>query len=151
LVNAGVDGSFYAALGMAREGYMTLAEWEEFAKPYDLIVLEPLRSKINMLHTCGIYGNPQRFTDYPVQVLHWAESAPGNPKIVDSRSWLGGIVPMGGVDERLFGTGEVGKITEMAKASLAAHAGKPFIMAPECSLSTKTLDSELKAFRASVE
>ncbi|CAK7073216.1 MAG: hypothetical protein DELT_01992 [Desulfovibrio sp.] len=150
LVSAGVDGAFYAALGMAREGYMTLSEWEEFVKPYDLIALEPLRGKINCLHTCGIYGNPQRFTDYPIQILHWAESAPGNPKIAEARSWLGNIVPMGGVDERFFGTGGETQIAAMSRASLKMHKGKPFIMAPECSVSVKTLDSELKTFRSSV-
>ena len=38
----GVDGVFYAALGMARTGYFTLDEWNEFCKPYDLIAMEPI-------------------------------------------------------------------------------------------------------------
>jgi Uroporphyrinogen-III decarboxylase len=149
---AGADGVFYAGLGMAREGFFTLQEWEEFVKPYDLQVLAAMDSSlIKMFHTCGIYGNPQRFADYPIQILHWAESATGNPKIKDSQSWLGKIAPMGGVDERFFGTHASEKIAAAAKQSIHDNIGKPFVLAPECSVSIHTYDDELQAFRDSVK
>lgn len=149
-LEAGADGLFYAALGMAREGYMTRAEWEEFARPYDLMVLEAAAGAPVILHTCGIYGNPQRFVDYPIHILHWAESAPGNPSIADSARWIGRKAVMGGVDERLFGTGAADRIAEQARRSVQAHAGRPFVLAPECSVSPATLDAELRALREAV-
>lgn len=151
---AGATGIFYAALGMARTGYFTPQEWQEFCKPYDLIAMEPIRDMPNIVHTCGIYGNPEWFTDYPCKVIHWAASAPGNPPMAGSSSWLKGKIAMGGCDERPFGTDKVmsvPKIESLCKKTLESMKGQPFLMAPECSVSPKTRDEELWAFRNSVE
>ena len=151
LTKEGVDGVFYAALGMARTGYFTQAEWEEFVKPYDVQVLKALRPAKTILHTCGVYSNPEWFLDFPVDVLHWAESATGNPSLTGSDRWLNGVVPMGGVDERLFGQNKPDEIKSLAIQSIHKMAGKPYILAPDCSVSINTLDSEYRAFRASVD
>ena len=151
LKEAGVTGIFYAALGMARTGYFTLPEWEEFCKPYDLIAMEPIRDLPNIVHTCGIYGNPERFVDYPCKVIHWAASAPGTPPMPGSFQWLQGKIAMGGCDERPFGQGKETVIDMMCRATLSAMRDTPFFMAPECSVSPKVLDSELQVFRNSVE
>lgn len=151
VVEAGADGVFYAALGMARSGYLTLEEWEEFVKPYDLIVLEALRPIKTIVHTCGIRSNPERFVDYPVNVIHWAESAPGNPKLQGSKDWLKGKIAMGGVDERPFGQNKAEEIRLMAKTTIGKMKDQPFLFTPDCSVSIKTLDEEFRAFRNSVE
>lgn len=151
LSKTGADGIFYAALGMARTGYFTREEWEEFVKPYDMIVLEALGGMKSMIHTCGIYSNPEWFTDYPVDIIHWAASATGNTPIVGSASWLKGKVAMGGVDERPFGENKPEEIARLAKITLDGMGNQPFLMAPDCSVSIRTLDSELRAFRNSVE
>lgn len=147
----GVTGVFYAALGMARTDYFTMEEWNEFCKPYDLIVMEPIKDMPNLVHTCGIYGNPDRFTDYPCKAIHWAASASGNPPMKSSTSWLKGKIAMGGCDERPFGEDKAGLIDAICQRTLTSMKETPFIMAPECSVSPKTLDSELIAFRTSVE
>lgn len=151
VLKAGADGVYYAALGMAREQYLSLDEWNEFVRPYDQIVLEALGSKPVMLHTCGIKANPQRFADFPVAALHWAESAPGNPSIAEGWSWSGSKAIAGGVDERLFGTGAAQRIFEAAVRSARAHREHPFILSPECSVSVQTYADELQAFRSSIE
>ncbi len=150
-VKAGADGIFFAEMGLAREGYLTFEEWKEFIEPYDLIVLEGTDGHPSILHTCGIYGNPGRFLSYPIQALHWAESAPGNPPIAGSEKWLGKIAAMGGVDERLFGTGAEDKIAAMARASVAANRGRPFLLAPECTVDMTSSPAELKALREAAE
>ncbi len=151
VLETGVDGIFYAALGMARTGYFTRDEWDEFVKPYDLVVLEALKPGLMMLHTCGINGNPEWFVDYPIHILHWAESATGNPSLRDSTAWIGRKVPMGGVDERFFGTGAVAGIAAKAREAVSAMSGRPFILAPDCSVSIHSQEDELRAFRAAVE
>lgn len=151
VLETGVDGVFYAALGMARTGYFTRDEWDEFVKPYDLIVLEALKAGVTMLHTCGIYGNPEWFVDYPIHILHWAESATGNPTLRDSTAWIGRKVPMGGVDERLFGTGAAAEIAAKARDAVSVMAGRPFVLAPDCSVAINSQEDELRAFRAAVE
>lgn len=151
LVKAGVTGIFFAALGMARTGYFTPDEWQKFCKPYDLISMESIRHLPNIVHTCGIYGNPEWFVDYPCRVIHWAASAPGNPPMKGSSEWLKGKIAMGGCDERPFGGNRAFEISRMCKKTLTDMKGVPFMMAPECSVSPKTLDKELWAFRKSVE
>ena len=148
---AGASGVFYAALGMARTGYFTPEEWQTFCKPYDMIAMEPIRDLPNLVHTCGIYGNPEWFIDYPCRVIHWAASAPGNPPMKGSTGWLKDNIAMGGGDERPFGQDKAGLIDLMCGRTLADMKGVPFLMAPECSVSPKVLDSELRAFRDSVE
>lgn len=148
---AGVTGVFYAALGMARTGYFTPREWQEFCKPYDLMSMEPIRDMPNLVHTCGIYGNPDWFTDYPCRAIHWAASAPGNPPMKGSSEWLKGKIAMGGCDERPFGHDKAAEIDELCRQTLTDMKGTPFLMAPECSVSPHVLDEELKVFRESVE
>ena len=148
---AGATGVFYAALGMARTGYFTPDEWNEFCKPYDLIAMEPIRDLPNLIHTCGIYGNPEWFTDYPCKAIHWAASAPGCPPMAGSSAWLKGKIAMGGCDERLFGHDKAAEIDRISGEAIKAMKGTPFLMAPECSVSPAVLDSELKAFRQTVD
>lgn len=151
VVQAGADGVFYAALGMARTGYLTETEWKEFVRPYDMIVLSALEPVKKIVHTCGIRSNPEWFVEYPVDVIHWAESAPGNPTLKGSAAWLQGKIAMGGVDERLFGEGKAVEIGLAARITIEKMKDQPFLLTPDCSVSIHTRDDELKAFRNSVE
>ncbi len=150
IIRTGIFGVFYAATGLSRTGYLTAGEWDEFVKPYDLQLLEALRPIKVMLHACGIYSNPERFAGYPIAILHWAESAPGNPPLSGAGDWLGGIIPMGGVDERLFGQVKAAEIARASRATLIRMKEAPFIMAPECSVSQDTSHAELMAFKDAV-
>lgn len=149
-LKAGADGMFFAEMGLAREGYLTLEEWKEFIEPYDRMILDTIAPRPCAFHTCGIRGNPKRFIEYnyPITALHWAESAPGNPPIAGSQAWLGKVAAMGGVDERLFGTGAAEAIAAMAHASVAANAGRPFLLAPECTVDAGTSDEEYAALKS---
>lgn len=151
LTATGIDGVFYACLGMARTDYFTMEEWKEFVEPYDLMVLEALKGTQTIIHTCGIYGNPERFTSWPINMIHWASSATGCPTIWGSKKWLNGKIAMGGVDERPFGENKAQEIASLARNTLQKMQDQPFLLAPDCSVSIHTRDDELKAFRASVE
>ncbi len=150
-LRAGADGIFFAEMGLAREGYLTFEEWKEFVVPYDRIVLEALGSKPSMLHTCGISGNPERFAAYPIRGLHWAESAPGNPPIRGSESWLGNIAAMGGVNENYFGQGKAEQVGRDARRSVAENRHRPFMLVPECTVAMNSAPEELMALREAAE
>ena len=151
LGETGIYGIFYAATGLSRTGYLTEEEWKEFVRPYDMIVLEAMGTMAPMLHACGIYVNPEWFADYPIKILHWPESATGNPSLDSSPAWLGNITPMGGCDERLFGQNKAEEIFAMSKNTQKRMAKIPFVMAPDCSISPFSYDEEIQAFRNSVE
>ena len=146
LVKTGIYGVFYAATGLSRTGYLTRAEWEEFVRPYDLELIQALKPLKIMVHDCGIYCNPEWFADYPIDILHWPESATGNPPLNSAPNWLGKITPMGGVDERLFGQDKAQEIAELTRTSLKKMKEIPFLLSPDCSVSIHTRHDELTAF-----
>ena len=146
LVKTGIYGVFYAATGLSRSGYLTRGEWEEFVRPYDMELLEALRPCKVMVHDCGINCNPEWFADYPIAILHWPESATGNPPLDSAPEWLGSITPMGGVDERPFGQNQAEHIAELTRATRRKMKNIPFLLAPDCSISVHTTHEELTAF-----
>lgn len=151
LKEIGTYGIFHSSAALARDGYLTLPEWEKYVKKYDIQLIEAMKPMKVMLHTCGIHANPERFVAYPIDILHWADSADGNPKLADSAEWIKNIVPAGGCDERLFGQNKAEEIAELSAATLRKMGKRPFVLCPDCSLSVKTTDEEIKAFRNSVE
>ena len=65
-------------------------------------MMEALKPCKIMVHACGLEVNPEYFAHYPIDILHWPESATGNPKLDTAPQWLDkSITPMGGCDERL--------------------------------------------------
>lgn len=152
LMDTGIDGLFYAGIGYAREGYLTFEEWEEFIKPYDIRICNAIRENGGKIiyHTCGKKSNPERFADYPIDILHWDQGAEGNPKILGSEKWLNGIVPMGGVDEMLFGNDKAEQIEKESIEALIENKNIPHVFAPYCSILPSSSDEEIMAFRNSV-
>lgn len=152
-MDAGIDALFYSGMGYSRENYYSYGEWEEFIKQYDLKILQPLQDAglPIIFHACGMQSNPQRFVDYPINVLHWDQKEGLNPPLEGAEEWLGKIIPMGGIDEDLFEKGDSKSIEKAAFRTLRANKNKPYIFSPGCSVSIHTKSSNLKAFRSSVD
>lgn len=149
LAAQGVYGIFYGATGLSRTGYLTREEWDTFVKPYDLQMMEAMKPMKIMVHACGMQVNPEWFSNYPIDILHWPESATGNPALDTAPQWLGkSITPMGGCDERLFGQNKAEEIGAATRSTLKRMKDIPFVLAPDCSLALSTYDDELKAFLA---
>ena len=146
MAKTGIYGVFYAATGLSRTGYLTEAEWNEFVKPYDLELIEALKPLKIMVHDCGIMCNPEWFADYPIDMLHWPESATGNPALESAPNWLGKITPMGGCDERPFGQNKADYIRMLTRRTVDKMKNIPFVLAPDCSISVKSSDAEIRAF-----
>lgn len=149
LIDNGLFGVFYGATGLSRSTYLTREEWEEFVKPYDLEMMDVLKPCKIMVHACGLEVNPEYFAHYPIDILHWPESAAGNPALDSAPQWLdGSITPMGGCDERLFGQHKADEIAAVTRNTLKRMKDIPFMLAPDCSLALNTYDDELRAFIA---
>jgi len=68
---AGADGIFLATQ-CASTGYLTIEEYEEFGRPYDLRVLEAApHAEIVLLHIHGERIMFEQLTDYPVHIINW--------------------------------------------------------------------------------
>lgn len=150
LKEIGTYGIFYSSAALARSGYLTIPEWENYVKKYDLQIIEAMKPMKVMLHTCGINANPEHFADYPIDILHWADSANGNPKLNTASNWLPNAIPAGGCDERIFGKDNKEAVNNLTKITLDKMGNKPFILCPDCSLSIKSTNEELIALKNSV-
>ena len=71
VVTRGADGLFFASQ-TTNEGYLTPDEYDEFAKRYDLVVLEAVRDRswFNIFHLHGKDVMLDSVLDYPVQAFN---------------------------------------------------------------------------------
>lgn len=150
-VEAGSDGIFYSLFGFANNNILSEEEFAEFSRPYDLIILEALNQGYTVLHTCGPESNPERFVDYPIHAIHWANQANGNPTLASSKEWIGAKAAVGGVSEHLFGTTQTAEIQAQAAQAIDALRERPFILTAGCGLPVSTTDEALRALRESID
>jgi len=144
---AGLDGIFYAVTGTASPALLDEAAFRELSRPYDEIVLSAAAGSHRILHTCGPTSHAEWFDDYPVDAVHWDQHAPGNPDVDAPLR----AVPVGGVAHTLFATHDAAAVGDQARAAVARTQGRPFLLAPACSVSITTDDPTLAALRGAVE
>jgi len=151
VLRAGADGIFYAAMGLARDGYLTEEEYRTFGRPYDLIVLEAAGGAPVMLHTCGLQAHPERFDYGAVKAIHWADRAPGNPTLADLKDadTFRGKALAGGVDESLFAGDDADAVRRQAREAVQAMRGRAFVLAPGCGVPVNAAAATLRSLRES--
>lgn len=141
---AGLDGIFYAVTGTASSGYLDRDAFHEFSRPYDQQVLAAVADGLVVLHTCRADSHPEWFADYRVDALHWDQFQPGNPAL-DANL---GVPVVGGVNSQLFGVGaDQTAVADQLDATLAAAPGRPFLLAPSCTIPTPADPAALQRLR----
>jgi len=151
LVAEGVDGIYFSTK-WANNAKLTSAQYQRLVRPFDLQVLEPARGLwCNILHLCEDAVQLQAMADYPVQVFHWDEATPHNPKLVDGQRLLGKAVG-GGVDAPTLARGTPEQILAKARGVIRAQQGRNLVLGPGCSVQVAaTSDANLRALRQAVE
>ena len=146
LDRVGIDGLFYAVTGTANPTLFDDSSFNEFSRPYDLIVLEAAQNGKRILHTCGPNAQPEKFNDYPIEGISWDTKATGNPDLLaDVKATV-----VGGVDHHLFANNHVQSITKETKNALKLMENKPFVVAPNCAIPLSVKEESLYAFRKSI-
>lgn len=146
---AGLDGIFFAVTGTVSEGYFTKEQYAQFGEPYDRIVLDAIH-KANpdaeiLLHTCRAYSNPDWFDEYGVQIVQWDQYLDGNPQVDVPLH----VVPVGGPSYADFAVvGDVSVIKADIEKVIELREGKPFLLAPSCTVPTPASDQALEALAA---
>ncbi|WP_338788159.1 uroporphyrinogen decarboxylase family protein [Metabacillus sp. FJAT-53654] len=143
LEKVGIDGLFYAVTGTANHKLFNVHEFNEFSRPYDLIVLEAARNKKNILHTCGEHAKPELFKDYFIDGISWDTKAKGNVDLSASFN----VTKVGGVDHSHFDESNALKIRLEAEAALELMKNEPFILAPNCAVPPNASQVALKEFK----
>ena len=146
LFKKGVDGIFYAVTGTAHPQLFTEAAFNEFSRPYDLIVLEAAKNGKNILHTCNVHSQADRFNDYPINGISWDTEAHGNPGLNGNLTHT----KVGGVDHKLFGKNDLDSIRAQAAKALKIMKDQPFSLAPNCSIPITVGDEALRIFRETI-
>jgi uroporphyrinogen decarboxylase len=150
----GASGIFFATVEWGGGDNISPEDYDRFARPFDLRVLEAVRdADFNVLHVCRESNHLARLLDYPVHVFHWASRSPGNPSLSDVRAKTGRAL-MGGVDhQHTIANGSPADVVAEAQDALErmggrrsdGHASRRFLLAPECSIDPQTPEENLRA------
>lgn len=145
----GASGIFYATNGWATEGMLTQDQYREFGEQYDLEIIEAIkrRSKLNILHNCGVRIHFDLLSEYPVHALNWAATLEGNPDLAEGKKRSGKAV-MGGISEKtVLKNGSPGQVQDEVAKALELTGGRHFLLAPGCSIPPETPAANLEAIR----
>jgi uroporphyrinogen decarboxylase len=150
-LSRGADGLFFASQ-TANEGYLTQAEYTEFAKRYDMVVLEAAkgRSWFNILHVHGDKVMFDEVLDYPVQSLNYHDREAG-PSLAEMRKrtrkcLVGGI----GHDTTLVHCTQADVDAQVQDAWRQVNR-RGLILGPGCVASLESLEANVLQLRKSVE
>jgi uroporphyrinogen decarboxylase len=145
-LSAGAAGIFFATVEWGAAANISAEEYDTFARPFDLQVLDAVRdAPFNVLHVCRAGNHLLRLLDYPVAAFHWDNRAPGNPSLkeVSSRT---AVALMGGVShDRTLGSAPPEQVFAEARAAIAETAGRRFLLAPNCSVEPAVPPANLRA------
>jgi len=151
VVARGADGLFFATQ-TANEGYLTPAEYAEFAKKYDWAVLDAVggRSWFNILHLHGPKVMFGQVLDYPVQALNYHDREAG-PSLEEMRKrtakcLIGGI---GHSTTLVHGTPV--EIDAQVQDAWKQANRRGLILGPGCVASLESPEANVLQLRASVE
>ena len=152
-IAAGIDGVFLSL----RDDRVDSPEngegvYDRLVRPGDLQILAGARQgSLNLLHVCGKPIDFDRFIDYPVQMINWADRQAG-PAIADVFDRMGPAI-CAGVDniDTLSSGSPADCRQEVADALKQAH-DRPIMIAPGCTFNPDTVPAEnLHAVRQAVE
>ncbi len=152
-VAAGANGVFLSVnderVDSAENGAGT---YDRLARPGDLQILAGASAgTLNLLHVCGKAIDFDRFIDYPVQMINWADRQAG-PSIAEVTDRMGPAI-CAGVDN--IGTMVSGSPDDLARevADALQQAGqRPIMIAPGCTFDPEAVPAEnLHAIRRAVE
>ncbi|MDR7522613.1 MAG: uroporphyrinogen decarboxylase family protein [Armatimonadota bacterium] len=147
---AGADGLFFATQ-CASTAYMTIEEYEEFARPYDLRVLDAARhAEIILLHIHGERIMFEQLTDYPVQIINWHDRRT-DPSLKEARKLFSGTLA-GGVDAMdTIGKGTAEQVVAEVRDAVAQAGASKFIVSAGCVIPIDAPEENVRAVRRAAE
>ncbi len=147
---SGADGIFFATQTASTE-YLTIEEYEEFGRPYDLRVLEAAsRAEIRVLHLHGTAVMFDELTDYPVDVINWHDRKTP-PTLAQARERFSGCLA-GGINEwETLTAATRDGITQEVRDAIAQTSGTRHILAAGCVIPIDVSEEHLQTVRSAVE
>lgn len=129
----GIYGYFHATMAAASPVSDPVTH-ERFQNAHDRAILSHAKGLTRILHLHGSNIDLGRVTDYPCEIMHCSDRAPGNPDLSRMRSAFDGCL-MGGLCERTITQASLPALSDQIAAALAASRPGGFILAPGCTVS----------------
>jgi len=146
-VKAGAKGIFFATTEWASRDRLTEEQWDEWARPYDMRVLQAVQgAPFNILHVCKNNNLLYSLTDYPVEAINWAVGSPGNPSLRDVQLNSDKVV-IGGFKNETLRDGTHAHITMEARQAREQTGGRRWMLGPACSIPVDCPEENVRAAR----
>jgi uroporphyrinogen decarboxylase len=145
----GAAGLFYATTSWATTDRLTAAEYQRYARPYDLKLLAALPpADFHILHVCKEHNLLGVVADYPVHAFNWDARGAGNPSLAEGKKLVGGRTVISGVphDRRLVAASPAQLASEIAGLR-AAMGRRGWMLGPGCTFPPETPEANLRAVR----
>ena len=152
-LDRGASGLLLATCAWATKDRLTVAEYNSYARPYDIKLLNSLEdAEFNLLHVCRDNNMLETLGDYPVQAFNWDTRGKGNPTLEAGKTLVHEKFVVGGLPHRevLMSTSptELHTITRelahvMGSTGWALGAG--------CTYSPEASEENIVAIRSAVE
>ncbi len=144
-LDRGAAGIFLSVPGS--EEFVTRDQYERFMRPYDLALLEAVRSRGDF-HVLHAHGSRLYFTDmldYPVDAISWADRE-GGPSLHEARA-LTRRALMGGIAHSGFAYSSAAAVRREIRDAVSAAGREKLLLAPGCALATYTFPELIRAAR----
>lgn len=143
---AGADGVFFATAAASTQ-HLTVEEYEEFGRPYDLRVLDAASgADLRILHVHGLDIMFDALTDYPVDAINWHDRRTA-PTLAEARHRFSGCLA-GGINELgSLSSGTPDQVTAEVGEAVAQTGGLHHIVAAGCTIPLDVTDERLRAAR----
>lgn len=144
-LEAGAHGLFFATQ-LATTDLLDAAAYRRFGVPFDLEILEAVRSRsrINMLHLHGENIMFDLLAGYPVQLVNWHDRLTA-PSLGRALQTFKGAVT-GGVEEReLLVSGSEQALRAQVRDAIAQTGGRRLVVGPGCVAAIAAPDRNIRA------
>jgi uroporphyrinogen decarboxylase len=146
VLNAGADGLFFATTQWASRSLMSTEQYNRWGRPYDLRILERVKAApLNLLHVCNHDCMLAELANYPVPLLNWGFTDPGNPHLEKGFSQVQKPVIGGVAKQRDLLESTPQEVYERVDMLMNAMAGRPWGCGPDCSIEPATSEDHLRA------
>jgi uroporphyrinogen decarboxylase len=148
VLGAGADGIFFSTQ-MATTDILTVEEYEEFGRPYDLRVIEAAGRALTFLHIHGTNVMFDLCAGYPVQIVNWhaRETA---PSIADARARIGACLACGLDAWNTLAAASPQAVAQEVRDAVAQTGGRGHIVTTGCVMSIDTPEPNIRAAVAAV-
>jgi uroporphyrinogen decarboxylase len=152
VLEAGADGIYLATVDWASRDLMTAEEYDTWARPYDLRLLNAAAAApFNVLHVCRRNTLLPEMANYPVAAVSWDSSAPGNLSLRQAKDQLTAALMGGIAHEGALQRDDGEALLAELHRGFDETGGRRWLVAPSCSIPPTTRPEQLERLRAAVE